>query len=49
MDFAKTKVIVFMNGGKVSSKEKVLYKWKTIGIVTHCTGYLKKVLPFENA
>ena len=48
-DLAKTKVIVFMNGGKVSSKEKLLYKWKTIDIVTHYTGCPKKVLSFENA
>ena len=29
MDLAKTKVIVFMNGGKVSSKLKFLCNWKT--------------------
>ena len=32
---AKTKVIVFRNGGKLSSKEKFLYNGKTIDIVTH--------------
>ena len=49
MDLAKTKVIVFMNGGKVSSKEKFLYKWKTIDIVTHYTGCPKNVISFDNA
>ena len=29
MDLAKAKVIVFMNGGKVSSKETFLCNWKT--------------------
>ena len=45
MGLAKTKVIMFMNGGKVSSKEKkekFLYKWKTIDIVTHYTGVPEK-------
>ena len=49
MGLAETKVIVFMNGEKVSSQEKFLYKWKTIDIVTHYTGCLKKVLSFDNA
>ena len=49
MDLAKTKVIVFINGGKVSSKEKFLYKWKTIDIVTYYTECPKKVIAFDNA
>ena len=35
VNLAKTKVIVFRNGGKLSSKEKFLYNGKTIDIVTH--------------
>ena len=49
MNLAKTKVIVFMNSGKVSSKEKFLYKWKTIDVVTHYSGCPKTVLSFDNA
>ena len=35
MNLTKTKIIVFRNGGKLSSKEKFLYDGKTIDIVTH--------------
>ena len=35
VNLAKTKIIVFRNGGKLSSKEKFLYSGKTIDIVTH--------------
>ena len=35
MNLAKTKIIVFRNGGKLSSKENFLYNGKTIDIVTH--------------
>ena len=35
MNLAKTKIIVFRNSGKLSSKEKFLYCGKTIDIVTH--------------
>ena len=35
MNLAKTKIIVFRNGEKLSSKEKFLYNGKTIDIVTH--------------
>ena len=35
VNLAKTKIIVFRNGGKLSSKEKFLYNGKTIDIVTH--------------
>ena len=34
MNLAKTKIIVFSNGGKLSSKENFLYNGKTIDIVT---------------
>ena len=35
VNLAKTKIIVFRNGGKLSSKEKFLYNGKTIDMVTH--------------
>ena len=35
VNLAKTKIIVFRNGGKLSSKENFLYNGKTIEIVTH--------------
>ena len=35
LNLAKTKVILFRNGGKLSSEEKFLYNRKTIDIVTH--------------
>ena len=35
VNLVKTKVIVFRNGGKLSSKEKFIYNEKTIDIVTH--------------
>ena len=35
VNLAKTKIIVFWNGGKLSSKENFLYNGKTIDIVTH--------------
>ena len=35
VNLAKTKTIVFRNGGKLSSKEEFLYNGKTIDIVTH--------------
>ena len=35
VNLTKTKIIVFRNGGKLSSKEKFLYNGKTIDIVTH--------------
>ena len=35
VNMAKTKIIVFRNGGKLSSKEKFLYNGKTVDIVTH--------------
>ena len=35
VNLAKTKIIVFRNGGKLSSREKFLYNGKTLNIVTH--------------
>ena len=35
VNLAKTTVIVFRNGGKLSSKENFLYSGNTIDIVTH--------------
>ena len=35
VNLAKTKVIVFRNGGKLSSKQMFLYNGKTIDTVTH--------------